>query len=367
MHRAFSVVQRAFRSARSDPGSIFRVLGALALLFVVGCQNEAPPDMNWWTDKDVTAAKTELDAVRDLISTRYFIESSVQDLTDTTSIITRDLSSPNGDSMIKVRHLLGFGLTAVDLARRDSLLFGVTVDSLTTDSIPGDSFCYVTAIDSSLTGFCAMRFDQYWIVRYKPDTTIDTTVAPPETTINYSMLRVDTLTLGAPTELQKEAPSYAKRYVYLRKHGASYEFRRMSGFSLYLPTTSDAPTISYVALAYQGVTDTFLLNAQANHRGIYNLRDRDSLYRVRRGESLQVFVKTGTPSKAGDLYYYVVRIDANRYYLGRGDAMTAPRAIAFPDVGTKHLVVEVIPQSNLLYPASKFTAAIWSLPVQVTE
>jgi hypothetical protein len=364
--RAFNVIERGDRGHRL----VLLAQGVLFLglvLGLTGCQNEAPPDANWWTDADVQAAKSELDAVRDVISTRGFIEGAVEGLGDSATIIASDLASANGDSMVKVRRLLGFGLLPADLGRRDSLLFGVTVDSLTTDSIPGDSFCYVMAIDSSLNGLNVTQFDAYWVVHYKPDTLIDTTASPPETTINYSMKNIDTVALSTPTELQKEAPTYAKRYVYLRKQGATYDFRRMSGFSMYLPTTSDAPSISYVALSYQGVTDTFRLNAQANHRGVYNLRDRDSLYRVRKGESLQVFVKTGTPSKAGDLYYYLARAGGSRFYMARGDAMTAPRAIAFSEAGLKHLFVEVIPQSNLLYPGSKFTAAIWSLPVEVTE
>jgi hypothetical protein len=353
------------KSVRRRPiGRLLLLAGALLGLAVLsGCTDKAPPAWPWWTSADSTAAKAELAEWRDSTNTRLFVEGASEPLLDSAGIIARDSTSPTGDSLIKIRRLTGFGLAPGSLIRWDSLLFGVTVDSLMPE-VTGDTFCHVTTKDSSATDFCILSLDEYWVVKYRPDTTVDTTAAPPETTITW---RANTGALiSGPTEFQKNVPSMAKRYLHLRKTGPDYELRRLSGYGLYLPTTSDAPVVRYLILNYQGSTDTFRLGAQMDHvHGIYNLRDKDSLYEVRTGESLSVQVVTDAPSLAGDQYYFLARVDGRRSYLARGTGMTGFRRVAFTTTGVRHLTVEVIPQSNLLYPDESFTATIWSLPVRV--
>jgi hypothetical protein len=339
-------------------------------LFVLGCHNMAPPLWPWWTAQDREAATRELDAWRDSITTRGFVEGQVEELNDYTAIIKRDSSSPTGDSLIKVRHLLGFGLMTADMTVWDSLLFGVTDDSLTTDTFPTDTFCHVMAVDSSVNGIAIARFDEYWVIYYRPDTTIDTTAAPPETTIAYkldSRAPPPRLVQEGVVEKQKPAHPRTSRYVYLRKEGAEYRLQRMSGFSLYLPKPEDAPAIRNIMLTYQGRADTFKLSAQEKLLGIYNLRQKDSLFNVRKGEPLLVFIKNDAPKLDGDLYYFLARIDGQRTALGKGTAMTAPDTVVFTQPGIHHLILEVIPQSSLFYPRLALSVAAWSLPIRVTE
>jgi hypothetical protein len=335
------------------------LLPVLGLLLMLGCHDNTPPPWPWWTKQDQDSVAKELTAWRDSISTRFFIENGIQGLADSTTIISRDSVSATRDTLaIKVRRLLGFGLKADDATRHDSLMFGVTVDSLTTDTICGDTFCHVIAIDSSATGFCMTSYNEYWLLRYKPDTS----VVGPETTITYKLISQQLV--AADTQAQKPAPWKATRYLYLRKDGADYSLTRMSGFSLYAPNTTNAPALRYIALTYQGMTDTFLLSARANRKGIYNLRHKDSLYTVQTGEPLTVLVKTDKPKLKGDMFYFIARIDTLRTILGK-DTLGATRNVSFSSPGIKHLVIEVIPQSNIFYPASDFTATIWSLPILV--
>ena len=82
-----------------------------------------------------------------------------------------------------------------------------------------------------------------------------------------------------------------------------YHLRRLSGSSLYLPSTTDAPNIRLISLTYQGFTDTFRLGATSNNHGINNLYDRDSAYRVRKGEPFNLRVQAAeVPKLKGDSY-----------------------------------------------------------------
>lgn len=356
----------------NDVKSVAKWLIVLPLLGVllVACHDKTPPPWPWWTEKDRSSAAAELDRWRDTISTRQFIEGGVEPLVDSLPVIlSRDSSSATGDSLIRIRRLLGFGLALADAARRDSMLFGVTVDSLPSDTFPTDTFCYVIAWDSAMNRFSTTQFDEYWVIKYHAIANVDTTVTPPETTWTYkldSLAPPPRLVTGETKEEQKDVPMKVRRYVYLRKIAGAYQFRRMSGYAVYIPTTSDAPSISFISLRYQGKVDTFRLNAQLSQKGIYNLRDRDSLYSVKAGESVQVRVQTSKPGLRNDQYYYILRIGGTRTAVVR-DSLPATLTAVFPQPGIRHLVVEVIPQSNLFYPASDFRATVWSLPVLVKE
>ena len=341
------------------------LLPVLVLLVLAACHDSTPGAWPWWTDKDRAAVTSELNTWRDSTTTRFFVEGGVEALTDSVGLIARDSTSPTGDSMIKVRRLSGFGLMPADMTTRDSLLFGVTDDSVTNDTAFGDTFCQVTAIDSAASSYGLTSIRDYWVVKYHPEST----VTPAETTVVYKLdsLAPPPRLVAESTQMQKVVPLQTWRYLYLRKHGADYHLRRMTGFSLYLPSTIDAPSLKWLSLGYRGAVDTFKLYAQANHLGIYNLLDCDSLYTVKRGESLALFISNDAPTLAGDQYYFLARINGRRILLDKGTVMGATRNVAFDQVGLNHLVLEVIPQSNLLYPGRDFAVAIWSLPIRVTE
>jgi hypothetical protein len=346
-------------------------LAVMGVLFVLGCHSTAPSAWPWWTDQDRTEVNNELTAWRDSVSTRQFLEGAVDSLLDSATVISRDSVSPTGDSLIKIVRLLGFGTRADGAARRDSLSFGVTVDSLYSDTSWSDTFCHVIAVDSTNTGIGILQCDRYWVIKYRPDTTVDTTVHPPLTTVTW---RLDSLAPapqfheGATFEFEKPMTWLVDRYVYLRKENTKplYHVRRMSGFSLYLPNTTDAPSLRYLALTYQGNTDTFKLNATANLHGIYNLYDPDSAYTVRKGEVVNLMVQADKPNLKGDKYYFIARIENQRVLLGT-DTASATKPITFSTSGLHHLLVEVVPQSNLLYPRQDFAFTVWSLPIRVKD
>jgi hypothetical protein len=351
------------------------MLVILGVLWVPGCHSKVPPPWPWWTDQDRTEVNSELTAWRDSISTRQFLEGAVDSLLESTpdslSIIPRDSVATTGDSVIKIVRLLGFGTRADGAARRDSLSFGVTVDSLYTDTSWSDTFCDVIAVDSTNTGTGILQCDRYWVIKYRPDTTVDTTAHPPVTTVTW---RLDSLAprpvLHQDTVFEFEKPMtwLVNRYIYVRKENTKpvYHVRRMSGYSLYLPNTTDAPSLRYLVLTYQGNTDTFKLGATANLHGIYNLYDPDSAYTVRKGEAMNVTVLTDKPNLKGDKYCYIARIDNQRMLLGT-DTLSASKPVTFGTSGLHHLLVEVVPQSNLLYPRTDFAFTVWSLPIRVKD
>ncbi len=346
-------------------------LALLGVLLVLGCQSKAPPPWPWWTDQDRTEVNNELTAWRDSISTRMFLEGAVDSLLDSTTVISRDSVSTTGDSLVKIVRLLGFGTRADGAARRDSLLFGVTVDSLYSDTSWSDTFCHVVAIDSTNAGFATLQCDRYWVVKYRPDTTVDTTAHPPLTTVTWrldSLAPAPVLHRDTVREFEKGMTWLVNRYLYLRKENTKplYHLRRMSGFSLYLPNTTDAPSLRFLALTYQGKTDTFRLNATADHHGVYNLYDPDSAYTVRKGEVVNLQASADKPTLKGDKYYFIARIEGQRVLLG-ADTLGASKPITFTTSGLHHLLVEVVPQSNLFYPGRDFAFTVWSLPIQVKD
>ena len=346
-------------------------LAVMGVLVVLSCHGNAPPPWPWWTDQDRTEVNNELTAWRDSISTRQFLEGAVDSLLDSTTVISRDSVSTTGDSLIKIVRLLGFGARADGAARRDSLSFGVTVDSLYSDTSWSDTFCHVIAVDSTNTGIGVLQCDRYWVIKYRPDTTVDTTAHPPVTTVTWrldSLAPAPQLHEGTVFEFEKPMTWLVNRYVYLRKENTKplYHVRRMSGYSLYLPNTTDAPSLSYLALTYQGSTDTFKLSANVKLHGIYNLYDPDSAYTVRKGEVVNLRALAVKPTLKGDKYYFLARIEGQRVMLG-ADTVGVSKPITFNSSGLHHLVVEVVPQSNLYYPGREFAFTVWSLPIRVKD
>jgi hypothetical protein len=344
----------------------------LGLLLVIGCHSNTAAPWPWWTDADRDQVQTELTAWRDSISTRSFLESAVESFGDSTLIISRDSTSPTGDSLIKIARLTGFGMRSDDAARRDSLWFSVAVDSFHTDTSWSDTGCHVTAVDSSNSGKGILRCDKYWVIKYRPDSTIDTAVHPYDTTITWRLdaqAPTPEVHEGQSFEFEKDLSWLANRYVYLRKVNTQpvYRLRRLSGSSLYLPNTTDAPNIRLISLAYQGVTDTFRLGATNDNHGINNLYDRDSLYSVRKGEPFDLLVRASeVPKLKGDRYWFFARIENQRILLGT-DTLVAFKALSFASPGLQHLLVEAVPQSNLFYPGNDFAITVWSLPIRVKE
>lgn len=362
-------MQRRIRTPGYVPLLAAAVLGAL---LVIGCDSEAPPPWPWWTDADRTQVNAELAAWRDSISTRSFLEGAVEAFSDSTFIIARDSTSPTGDSLVKIARLTGFGMRSDDAARRDSLWFSVGVDSFYTDTSWSDTGCHVIAVDSSNSGKGILRCDKYWVIKYRPDSTIDTTVIPYDTTITWRLdaqAPAPEVHEGQTFEFEKDLSWLVNRYVYLRKENTQpvYRLRRLSGSSLYLPSTTDAPNIRLISFAYQGVTDTFRLGATNNNRGINNLFDRDSLYSVRKGEPLNLRVQAAeVPKLKGDRYWFFARIENQRVALG-ADTLGVSAALTFANAGLQHLLIEAVPQSNLFYPGNDFAITVWSLPIRVKE
>jgi len=105
---------------------------------------------------------------------------------------------------------------------------------------------------------------------------------------------------------------------------------------------------------------------RADRHGINNLYDPDSFYTVRKGEVVNLMVQTDKPTLKGDKFYYIARIENQRVLLG-ADTVLAAKPITFASAGIHHLLVEVVPQSNLYYPGRPFAMTVWSLPIRVKD
>ncbi|MEO0107594.1 MAG: hypothetical protein ABIK62_00240, partial [candidate division WOR-3 bacterium] len=248
----------------------------------------------------------------------------------------------------------------------DSLIFGIGVDSLSRDTIRADTFCHVVSTDSALNSFAVVSFDRYLVLKYRADTTIS---PKAETTIVY---RLDSLApppyeVRRTTEMQKNIRLRAVRHLLLQKQGSSFSLQRMTGFCCLLPNSDSAPVLRSLVLTHEAGTDTITLMPGPKNLGIYRLMHRDSLLVVRRGSSLGITVTVEPPELPQDQYYFLARVENQRLVLARGTSMSEPTYVQFPRAGLKALTIEVIPQSNLFYPAQSFTTSIWSLPVRVVE
>ncbi|MCL6465663.1 MAG: hypothetical protein K6T77_02765 [candidate division WOR-3 bacterium] len=346
----------------------FWVTGIVFLSIIVfsECGRTSSPRWPWWTADDSIAVKNALEPWRGLLNFFYAVEDSYR-LDVRVGLTYQDSSSRTGDTIYKIAHLIRAWVEPTDSVHIDFYQFGVTADTVNMT----DTFCQVIYRDSMSNCRLYLEFDTIWVVGFRPDTIIDTTKTPPETTIVHRVSYVEKRGFPATQFGVKDYGWAANRWVFLRRDTIPdtlyYYIVKVSGAYASIPTTEEAPQISRVILSKPGRVDTIYFAPRQNGKGLTNLKHLDSLYQVRVNEEIQVTVVTSTPQDT--------IADKNRFFLtvsGRKQDITvgAQRgsgvfSFSAGDTGYQHVYIEVLPYSNLFYPGAYYKGSAWAIPVQV--
>ncbi|MCX7757809.1 MAG: hypothetical protein N2166_05825 [candidate division WOR-3 bacterium] len=343
---------------------------SVIVLFVglvsVSCERESFMRWPWETREDSLAVNEVLTIWRDSINGLKVINAPSYPLNISIPLVPSDTARRTTpiDSLIKIAKFRDFRYVITERPRFTEYIFGRKNDSIETR----DTFCYVTYQDSA-DCIAIVGVDSVWRIRFTPDTAIDTTVTPPETTISYYVTSISKNYYSA-REAEWHFGYKARRYLELRKENGAprYYMRYLTGFGTYLPDNSLAPTISNIILKkISGETDTFRYRPTHNRRGIMNLFKLDSLYTVNQGDSVELKITlSGSDS-------YLVYISwgrsqlTSKYFLPVSNNV-ATKKISFSELGLNHLYIEVLGLSGLAYPTRAFwPKTVWALPVRVIE
>ncbi|NPV13519.1 hypothetical protein HPY86_01120 [candidate division WOR-3 bacterium] len=360
------MIRKKFCFWQIKSGIVAAGLIFIGLLIFSGCGRTSPPRWPWWTAEDSIAVNKALEPWRGLLNFFYAVEDTYR-LDIKVGLTYQDSSSRTGDTIYKVAHLLRAWVEPTETIQVNVYQFGVTADTVSMT----DTFCQVIYRDSMSACQLHYEFDTIWVIGFRPDTIIDTTKTPPETTIVQKVSYVEKR--GFPTtQLGMKSYSWAaNRWVFLRRDTVPdtlyYYVVKLSGAYASIPNTEEAPQISRVVFSRPGRVDTIFFAPRLDGRGLTNLKHLDSLYQVRVNEEINVTVVTSTPQDTV--------ADKNRFFLttaGKKQEITvgAQRGIgAFrfssADTGYQHIYIEVIPYSNLLYPDAEYKGCVWAIPVQV--
>jgi hypothetical protein len=345
-------------------------IGFIFAIILSSCGNEAPPAWPWWTSHDSSAVKQELARWRDTINGYHYLQGQGATpinlpLELNVPLVSTDTISHNGISIMKIAHFLGFNYILGDSTHIDDLLFEVKNDSIQTK----DTFCFVTYSDSTQNCIGVFQYDSIWRIKFQI-ASIDTTITPWDTS-----WRVDSITktgFTTPFEEQDTIQHFTiMRKLELKKDSAAtiYRMKYLTGCGTYVPNSTNAPAISNVVLTKPGKSDTFYYGARQDHKGIYNPKIRDSLYKAVAGVPITVTVNTTTPTDTTtDRNYYFVSC-GSPYVSTKQNITYGPKIgqgiITFTQIGINHLYIEVIPASTLFYPFAQWKSTTWSIPINV--
>ncbi|OYD16558.1 hypothetical protein CH330_02475 [candidate division WOR-3 bacterium JGI_Cruoil_03_51_56] len=333
------------------------LIGAGLVLFLVnGCGTEPPPRWPWWTAEDSSAVQKELGLWRDVFNPNHTLEGAM-DSKWSSGLTFEDSTSETGDTLYKFAHLLSVSIEPTDSGHTDEFQFGVTVDTVAMK----DTFCEVAYRDSMENCLAHFDYDSLWVVGFRPDTTIDTSVCPPETIIVQKVSYTELRGFGSPQRVTKSYNWSAFRKLFLSKDTSGYALTKATGFAVHVPSAEDAPEIFRVVLSRPGRSDTFFYSPREDGSGIYNLRPIDSLYAIEPDEEVQLEVEIKSSSDTS-LFFVGIMGTKTEITVGprRGEG-----TVAFAEVGYHHIYIEVLPLSNVFYPDADYTGIIWAIPVRV--
>ncbi len=341
-------------------------------ILLTQCGRVPPPKWPWWTREDSTAVRQALEQWHGYLDPRRAWSDTFRfDLV--TGLNYVDSSSRTGDTIYKIAHLIRAWVEPGENLRSDTFLdiyqFGVTVDTV----VMNDTFCQVIYRDSFNSSRLQLEFDTLWVVGFRPDTIIDTTKSPPETTIVQRVNYVEKRGFPERQYTFKEFCWSANRWLFLRRdtmpETCYYSLVKISGGFSLIPRAEDAPQITRVILSKPGRVDTIYYSPRNDGKGLTNLKSLDSLYTIRSGEDVGILIATSTPSDT--------IADRNRIFVtvkGRTtDVTTSAKGgsgvvhFADADTGYQHIYIQVLPATNILYPKSDFTGTFWAIPVRVTS
>lgn len=348
---------------RSRACCLALLLAGAAVLTTVGCDVAPEQRWPWSTADDTTAVLTELARWRDVFDPGNVLGDTLQ-LDLRVGLVFSDSSSATGETLFKLAHVTRAWYESGERQHRDSLFFGVTADTVAMR----DTFCDVIRY-RDLAPECRLwyEYDSLWVVGFRPETIVDTTRTPPETTINQRPSHTELRGYETPQRAAKEFVWSVSRRMYLPKSGGVYTLRKTTGFRATMPDAENSPNSTWLAMLRPGRSDTFHYRPRPNGSSVNNLWPIDSLFEVRTGEQFTVVTTASTPADTV--------ADKNRFYVimsgRRTDITIAARrgegAVSFAagDTGIQHIFVEIIPWSNLLYPDADFSGMLWSIPVRV--
>ncbi len=341
------------------------LLIALFLLLIFSCGTKPPPPWPWWTAQDSLAVLSELALWRDSINGFHFLKKAsgdtlMRNIEISIPLASEDLVSRTGDSLIKIAHLLGCYEKIGDSLHIDEMIFGVKVDTLQTK----DTFCFVTYKDSTRNCIAALRFDSLWTVKFRIDTIL-TNVTPWET-----IWELDTFYkrgFAYPEEEEKKYHFTTVRKLELRKEKFQtvYKLKYLTGFTMYLPSSAEAPKVKFVAFIRPERSDTFYAFSSSGRLGVMNLKLKDSIFRISKNELVNV--KILADSSADNNYFFMsygLPNVSSKYNITKSSG-TGQTTVSFSSEGLKHLYFEVIPGSNLYYPSSLWKSTTWAIPINV--
>ncbi|MEO0081105.1 MAG: hypothetical protein ABIL25_02285 [candidate division WOR-3 bacterium] len=336
----------------------------LLVVFVAGCGTEPPPRWPWWTAQDSAAVRLELGRWKDVFSANHAMRGGLEYVWRS-RLSSKDSTSTTGDTLYKFARLLSFSLEPTDSGHADVYQFGVTVDTLALK----DTFCEVTYYDSMAACRAVFGYDSLWVVGFRPDTQISGT--PPETTIIFRPSYTELRGFEQPVIATKGFAWKAMRKLFLARDTMPdtlyYELRKATGFAVYAPSATDAPSISRVIFSRPGRVDTVFYSPRLDGRGLYNLKSLNSLYTVRPGEEVTVSVVTTTPPDTTTEKNRFLLYTAGKVADITASARNGQGVFSFADTGYHHVYIKVVPLSNLLYPEADYVETVWAIPVRVAN
>ncbi len=361
------LVPRQNRTANNQPESACRrmrrlriaAIGLAVLLaqsvvfFLGGCGKEPPANWQWWTSEDSAAVRAELAPWSGFLDARQALADSFR-LGLLIPLTSGDTLSSDGATLCKFRRLLALSVEEPAAAYREEFKFGVTVDTVAMT----DTFCEVWRWDSLVAGRVHFVYDSLWIVTFRPDT-------QPDSTVRWRVGSIEVRGFDTPQDTFKVFDWRTRRVLFLPKTDSGYRLTKLTGFASFVPSTQDAPGVSYLVLSRPGVSDTFFYTPRPDGRAVYNLRPLEQIYTVRANELIRLDVRARTPADTGQ--------DKNRFFLtveGRRrdvtiNALNGGADFSFTQPGYSHIYVELVPNSNLYYTGSPYTSTIWAIPVRV--
>lgn len=361
--------------SRSRGFNYFRDRLSHIILLLLGvlltqCGRVSPPQWPWWTSEDSTAVKKALELWLGYLTPSPAWSDTFR-LSLSLGLNYSDSSSRTGDTLYKIAHLIRAWVRPGENCRNDTCLdryqFGVTVDT----TVMNDTFCQVIYRDSFTSSQLYLEFDTLWVVGFRPDTMIDTTKTPPETTIVHRVSYVEKRGFQESQQIFKGFCWSANRWLFLRRDTVPdtcyYSLIKISGGYSLIPNAEESPQISRVILSKPGKVDTIYYSPRSDGKGLTNLKSLDSIYTMRAEEDVSILISTTTPADTiADRNWIFVTIS------GRStDITTAARTgsgivrFSTADTGYQHIYIEVLPATNIFYPYSNFSGTVWSIPVRV--
>ncbi len=338
----------------------------VVLIFICQCGRTPPPRWPWWTQEDSIATERALLPWRDFLNP-FKVLTDTYRLGFTIGLTYQDSSSRTGDTIYKIAHIIRAWVGPTDSIHINIYQFGVTVDTI----VMKDTFCQVIYRDSMSACRLHMEYDSLWVVGFRPDTLVDTTKTPPETTVVQKVSYVEKR--GFPT-VQQATKIYAwatNRWLFLPRERSLdtffYSLAKISGGYANIPNAEESPQITRVILSRPGQVDTIFYSPRKDGRGLANLRWLDSLYQVRVNEELLLTVIAGTPQDTiADKNRFFLTISGNKNDITQ-TALRGVGVVRFTtaDTGYQHIYIEALPYTNLFYPFAPYTGTLWVIPVKV--